>query len=84
MPVRMQADIPKPDGTNVKSTDSMVYLGSFLSSDGRAGVELGRRIGEAKCSFDRLEKMWSHSSLSRLRQIEIFDGCVMSKLLYEA
>ena len=35
------------DGARIKQKDSMVYLGSILSKDGRIAAELGRRIGSA-------------------------------------
>ena len=82
MGTQTSAKIQKPDGTDIKVQDSMVYLGSLLTADGRIASELGRRLGMAKSDFTVLERVWKHSSLSRKKQIRIFDACVCSKLCY--
>ena len=60
----------------------MQYLGFILSSDGRLGSELGRRIGEASATFKALQRLWSHSCISLPRKLHVFDACVVSKLVY--
>ena len=82
LPVRMQAAIFKEDGALVQTKDSIIYLGSMLSSDGRIGPELGRRIGLAQCDFKSLQRVWSHSQLSQAQKLRIFDACVVAKLVY--
>jgi hypothetical protein len=82
MPVNCVASLAKPDGTFVREKESMVYLGSLLSSDGRIGSELGRRIGAARAVFDRLTKVWAHATISRVRKLRVFQVCVESKLLF--
>ena len=68
--------------TLVPVTDSMVYLGSILTADSKAGRELSRRIGSAKADFDTLAKVWTHSSLTWSKKIRIYESLVESKLLY--
>jgi hypothetical protein len=82
MPVRCDAHISKPDGTLVKQSQHMVYLGSILCSNGGIGSELGRRIGAAQAEFNKLSKIWSHSVISRARKVQIYEACVLSKLMY--
>ena len=82
LPVRTQASIMKPDGENVRTKDSMIYLGGLLSADGRITSEVARRIGQARCDFEGLRKVWSHSVLTVAQKLRIFDACVVSKLLY--
>ena len=82
LPVRTSARIRKPDGTDIMTKDPMKYLGSMLSADGRIGSELGRRIGLAKADFEALRRVWAHASLSRHRKLEVFNSCVISKLLH--
>ena len=82
MPVRMEASIPKPDGSTVQVKHSMVYLGGMLSSDGRVASELGRRLGAAKADFDALRKVWSHANVPVERKLRIYDSCVVAKLVY--
>ena len=40
LPIRCQACIAKPDGTEIVQKDSIVYLGAVLCSDGSIGPEL--------------------------------------------
>ena len=46
------------------------------------GPELSRRLGAAKAEFDTLSRVWSHAAISPGRKIQIFEACVVSKLLY--
>ena len=64
IPVRAEAAIRKPDGTDVRTREHMTYLGSLLSTAGRITSELGRRIGQDNADFDTLRQVWSHSTLS--------------------
>ena len=82
LPVRCEAAIAKPDGNDVVSKDSIVYLGSLLSKNGKIGPELSRRLGAAKSDFCTLAKVWSHSNISMQKKLKVFDACVTSKLLY--
>ena len=82
LPVRCDASIATPDGGLVKQKDSIVYLGCVLSADGTVGPELSRRLGAARAEFDTLSRVWSHAAISPRRKIQIFEACVVSKLLY--
>ena len=66
----------------IKKVQSLKYLGSALSADGRLHHELARRMGAALADFKTLAKIWNHSTLSRRRKLQIFDACVASKLAY--
>ena len=59
-----------------------IYLGSILTSDGKSNRELSRRIGSSKADFDALAKVWTHSSLTWTRKLDIYSSLVESKLLY--
>jgi len=80
--VRMAAEIPCPDGNIIVEKDSILYLGSPLAYEGRAGSELGRRIGLAQCDFRSLQRVWAHSSLSRAAKVRVFEACIILKLCY--
>ena len=60
----------------------MVYLGSVIHEDGRAVTELSRRLGQSKALFNKLSRVWSHSSITPRRKVEIFNAVVVSKLTY--
>ena len=66
----------------MKTMTQFTYLGGFLSTDGKADYAVGRRIGEARGALKKLQVVWSHANLTRVRKLEIFDACIMSKLLF--
>ena len=66
----------------ISSSQSLVYLGANLASDGRLGSELAQKLGTARSDFRALSKVWRHSNLSTTRKIEIYRAVVESRLLY--
>ena len=70
------------DEHEVKSHKSMTYLGATISPDGRMTTELNRRIGMAKADFRSIRQVWTRSTLSKRRKLEIYAALVESKLLY--
>ena len=52
------------------------------AADGRIGSELSRRIGMARRDFNTLQKVWRHSSVTRVQKLRYFGSFVESKLLY--
>ena len=80
--LRGAADLKQPDGTSIKTKASIVYLGSLLSADGRAGPELSRRLGLAHAEFGALQAIWGHSTMSRHGKVRVFSACVVPRLLY--
>ena len=51
-----------------------------MAADGSIVSELSRRLGCARA--DTLARVWSHSTLSTQRKLQIFEDCVQTKLLY--
>ena len=45
-------------------------------------AELNRHVGAAKGDFKTLAKVWRHSSLTRLRKLQILPSLIESRLLY--
>ena len=80
--VQCNFQLPLPNGHDLIATSGMTYLGTNLSSDGRLGTELGRRIGFAKREFQSLCKLWGHSNLPWKRKFQIYCSLIESKLLY--
>ena len=70
------------DGQPVQVKHEAVYLGSLLSSDGRPMRELTRRLGEASGLFEKLAHVWKHANIAKARKLQIFDACIMPKLVY--
>jgi hypothetical protein len=71
-----------PYGSLIDDKVTMVYLGALISSDGRVGSELSRRIGMAAREFRNLRRLWSHVDLSRTKKQDYFQAFVVSKLIY--
>ncbi len=74
--------ILQPSGQPLHFTDSAVYLGGLLTIASGARAELTRRIGEAKGVFRALQRCWAHANISKHRKLQIYQACVVSKLLY--
>ena len=70
------------DGNALKVCEEAVYLGGMISCDGRSSAEITRRLGEARSTFLNLVAIWKHANLTSARKKEVFDACVVSKLLY--
>ena len=47
-----------------------------------SGSEMSRRIGAARGELDKLGRVWKHCKIRMSRKLQIFEACVMSKLLY--
>ena len=67
---------------HITSSNSMIYLGSLLTDDGRGSAELSRRIGIARNEFFTLQRVWSQSNLTRTSKLRIYTALVESKLMY--
>jgi len=80
--VRCDAEVESENGVAIEPKPDLVYLGSLISEDGKAGPEMERRLGIASGDFRRLSRLWRHASLGRQRKLEILNALVFSKLLY--
>ena len=61
LPIGCEASIAAPDGSYLTCKSSISYLGSYLDATGAGGPEMCRRC-EAKGQFDKLAKVWRHST----------------------
>ena len=81
MQVKCDAEIYAPDGKRIQRKQSFKYMGSMLCCSGRNGTELTCRLGAARAEFDRLCKIWAHASLPRAKKLQIYQACVVTKLM---
>ena len=81
MQVSTASRVTQPNGENIKSVREAVYLGGLLTCDGRAVREITRRIGEASRSFSSLESVWKSGSVSTDRKVQIYQACIVSKVM---
>ena len=80
--VRGEYDIYGADGKPLQVKSQAVFLGGLLSTDGSVGAELSRRIGEGRDCFHTLARVWRHANISKTRKMQIFEACIVSKILY--
>ena len=76
------ASITGPDGQPVAKKDQTIYLGGLIAVDGRPTSEVSRRLGEARRNFESLTAIWAHAKIIKHRKQQIFQACVVTKLLY--
>ena len=73
------------DGNKLNSLPEFTYLGSTISSDGRIGAEIQRRMAKASASFGRLrQRLWNNHHVSTRVKGKIYRAIVLSTLLYGA
>jgi hypothetical protein len=80
--VRCSGHLRAPDGKDIAASDSMTYLGTNLRADGTIKRELGRKLAMAWADFQRLDRLWRHTSVSRARKFLIFQATISSRALY--
>ena len=59
----------------------MLFAGNHCT-DGRPPGEISRRLREAGYIFELLAAARKHANITRQRKLQIFEACVVSKLLY--
>ena len=78
----MLPSVSGPNGEVIEHKRSVVYLGGLVTCDGRATAEVTGRVGEGRAAFKQLHQLWSHANISRHRKLEIYQSCIVSKILY--
>ena len=82
MRVRCCGEVKTLIGDAISATDTISYLGTTVSSDGRMGSELNRRLGMASAEFYRIKRVWGHTSIGEQQKIALFNTIIIPKLLY--
>ena len=72
LPIRCDTSIRGPDGSDIKSCNSIQYLGAMLSGDGKIDSELGRRLAIAAAEFKIMKQIWNHCSLTRWHKLQVY------------
>ena len=71
-----------PEGKEIKSQESMVYLGSTLHTNGKFTSEISRKLGAAHATFRSMHQVWKSSMIAKSRKLELFESYIISKLKY--
>lgn len=70
------------EGKTIGEVESFCYLGSFLSKDGGADLDVRSRIQKARQAFISLNNIWNSSQLTRNLKLRFFKSNCLSVLLY--
>ena len=69
-------------GEVIDEVDWFEYLGSAVCSDGDVRKEVAIRIGKAGAVFAKMKKVWNNCGMSLRTKMKLFNGIVISILLY--
>ena len=69
-------------GSVLEQVNRFIYLGSLITSDGRAEHEIRRRISIAKATFTTMEKVLKSTQIELKIRIRVLKCYVWSTLLY--
>ena len=70
-------------GEEIESVTEFQYLGSIVSSCGRMGADVGRRIAQASKAFGALRKpVFMDKDLLLTTKRKVYQACILSVLLY--
>jgi len=63
-------------------TDRFTYLGSIISCEGGADLDIQSLLNKAKTSLNIMSKAWCSSTYSTYTKLKLCYGCVLTTLLY--
>ena len=72
----------KVDGAIIKQVDTFVYLGSFITSNGKSDKEILRRIRIAKTAFQSMASILTSRGINKQTRLRTLKCYVWSTLLY--
>ena len=70
------------NGETIKETENFCYLGSILTEDGGADLDVVSRIQKARQAFILLNNVWNSTQLTRNLKLRFFKSNIISVLLY--
>ena len=69
-------------GEEIEMVEKFEYLGSVVCNDGDVRKEVAARIGKAGAAFSKMKNVWNSRGISLKTKVKLFNGTVMSILLY--
>ena len=69
-------------GVRLKQVECFQYLGSWVTSDARCDKDIKSRIGLAKVTYRRMERLLASRTVSIGTRVRVLKGYVWSTLLY--
>ena len=66
----------------VEEVESFAYLGSVITSDGGANVDIKVHIGKAATIFRQMGRIWNTSSIDQRIKMQLYNTIVLPTALY--
>ena len=66
----------------VEEVDKFEYLGATVSKQGGGTEDINNRINKARCTFKKLNKVWSAGNIRRRTKVRLYNALVKTVLLY--
>ena len=82
LPLYSNKTILFPDGSPLKKTEEVTYLGCAISSTLNHNREINRRLRACTAVWKRLGVFWKTSNCSRRTKLTIYNALINSKPLY--
>ena len=70
------------DKHDIQEVESFVYLGAYISKSGGTEEDIKARLGKARATYSKLDRIWKNSHFTYKTKIKIFKSNVISVLLY--
>lgn len=70
------------ENEQIGGVNTFCYLGSYITKDGGADINVQQRIQKARQAYGMLNNIWKSSHISRNLKLRIFRSNVLSILLY--
>ena len=70
------------DGEPLEFVEEFTYLGSLISKDSGAGMDIKARLGKAQGAFSQLCSIWKSKQYSLKTKMLLYNSNVKSVMLY--
>ena len=67
---------------DIEYVENFPYLGSYISKEGDAEVDVRARIGKAASVFQRLRTIWKSGAISRNVKLRLYSSIVLPTAIY--
>ena len=71
-------------GIKLNQVEDFTYLGGVISSDGRCGHDIRKRIGLATGASSSLNIIWASKDINKDTKVRVYKSLVLSILLYNS
>ena len=81
----LNVDDPTPvmvDNNILPCTYQFTYIGSTVTSDGGADVDIQQRLSKARTAFKNLQPVWRSGQYTIRTKLKLYSSCILPILLY--